>query len=55
MNYKKGEMDIDEQKKIRHEKETIYVDIPQGVDNNEIILIKEKGKANKKEISNHII
>lgn len=37
------ERTIDEQKKIRHEKETIYVDIPQGVDNNEIILIKEKG------------
>ena len=37
------ERTIDEQKKIRQEKETIYVDIPQGVDNNEIILIKEKG------------
>jgi len=37
------ERTIEEQKQIRQEKETIYVDIPQGVDNNEIILIKEKG------------
>jgi len=37
------ERTIEEQKQIRQEKETIYVDIPKGVDNNEIILIKEKG------------
>lgn len=37
------ERTIEEQKKIRQEKETVYVDIPPGVDNNEIILIKEKG------------
>ena len=37
------ERTIEEQKQIRQEKETIYVDIPQGVDNNEIILIKDKG------------
>tara|TARA_Y100000991_G_scaffold209871_1_gene190533 strand:+ start:303 stop:1316 length:1014 start_codon:yes stop_codon:yes gene_type:complete len=37
------ERTIEEQKRTRQEKETIYVDIPEGVDNNEIILIKEKG------------
>jgi DnaJ-class molecular chaperone len=37
------ERTIEEQKKIKQEKETIYVDIPQGVDNNEIIVVKEKG------------
>ncbi len=37
------ERTIEEQKRMRHEKETIYVDIPEGVDNNEIIVIKDKG------------
>lgn len=27
----------------RVEKETVYIDIPQGIDNNEIIMLKEKG------------
>lgn len=30
-------------KKMMEEKETLYVDIPQGVDHNEILVLKEKG------------
>ena len=39
------------------EKETLYVDIPKGIDNNEIILIKDKGSIigeNKGDIKIHI-
>lgn len=41
----------------RIEKETLYIDIPKGIDNNEIILIKDKGNIigeNKGDIKIHI-
>ena len=31
----------------RHEKETLYIDIPRGIDNNEIIVLKDRGNVNQ--------
>ena len=31
----------------RHEKETLYVDIPRGIDNNEIIVLRDRGNVNQ--------
>ena len=31
----------------RHDKETLYIDIPRGIDNNEIIVLKDRGNVNQ--------
>ena len=44
ITYRIKEMDIKRQQK-QFENETIYIDIPKGIDENEIIIMKDRGNV----------